>query len=109
LLVADFVEDPDMRPTRSACPFCNGGDVGRPINLVSGNVWFDQTDVSLPGRGPGLTLTRSYNSLSARANIVSPFGRGWAHSLESSLAFPEAKVITLRQGSGVPMYFQDFD
>ena len=36
---------------------------GKPINLANGNVYVDQTDLSIPGLGGGLTLTRAWNSL----------------------------------------------
>ncbi|MFZ1881509.1 MAG: DUF6531 domain-containing protein [Gaiellaceae bacterium] len=61
-------------------PTCNGGD---PVNCASGNFSDSFTDVSVQGRGPGLALTRTYNSLSAASLGI--FGYGWTSSYEAHL------------------------
>ena len=47
-----YCEDPEMRGDEEDCPPTN---VGKPVNVVTGNVHFDQVDASLPGL-PGLTF-----------------------------------------------------
>jgi RHS repeat-associated protein len=78
---------------------CVAGD---PVDCASGDFWQTFTDVSIAGRGPGLKLTRTYNSLNAdKAGI---FGYGWSSSLDQHLTFTEdgTIVITLDDGSEVP-------
>lgn len=106
-------EPPDLRcsvppgtPPAANAPPTSGG---KPVNFITGNVWFDQTDVSMPGHGPGLHFTRSYNSALARRNVGGVFGRGWYHPFEQKLTFPEAARIKLRTGDGSPIWFEDTD
>src|SRR5437660_1651131 len=42
------------------CPFCNGGRTAQssPIDLATGNIYVSQSDVSVPGLGGGLALSR---------------------------------------------------
>ena len=89
----------DMR----GCP-----PVGAPVNVQSGNAWFDQTDAVIPGLCSGLVFRRSYNSLNAYDGRSGGFGRGWDHSYEQQLdVTTQRHVIRLKMGSGVPMYFED--
>lgn len=47
------------------CPTCGKwvNSAGGPINLTNGNVYIQETDVSLPGLGGGLKLERTWNSI----------------------------------------------
>jgi RHS repeat-associated protein len=78
-----------------------------PVNVMNGNVWFDQADIRIPGVGHDLTLIRSYNSNLAGANVGGAFGRGWFHSFESKLSFMQWNQIKLRRGDGEPIFFED--
>ncbi len=70
-------------------PTCNGGD---PVNCASGDFWQTFTDVSVPGLGAGLDLTRTYNS--DEASTASVFGYGWSSSYSENLvANPDGSVI----------------
>ena len=99
-------EDPEAR----TCPRGGGPspNVGPPTNITNGNVWFDQTDVSMGGV-VGLSFVRSYNS--ANADTTGALGRGWSHSYGRSLSFPPAtpKIIKLREDDGEVVYFEDDD
>ncbi len=56
-------------------PQCESGDS---VNCASGNHTETQTDLSVGGRGPALTVTRTYNSQQAvRQSKPGPFGYGW--------------------------------
>lgn len=57
-----------------------------PISTVTGNMYHDETDFTIKGRG-GLnyTFTRSYNSGPARSDVDGPLGYGWTHSYNMSL------------------------
>jgi RHS repeat-associated protein len=72
---------------------------GQPVNCASGEFWHSFTDVSIPGRGPALNLTRTYNSMSAASKGI--FGFGWASTYDAHLQTnPEGTVtITAEDGS----------
>jgi len=59
-----------------------GGD---PVNLVTGNFYHNEQDLSIPGRG-GLPFVfeRTYNSQDPED---SPLGYGWTHSFNHYLKF----------------------
>jgi RHS repeat-associated protein len=82
-------------------------NVGCPVNVLNGNVWFDQTDIRIPGVGRRLALVRSYNSKLAGASVGGAFGRGWFHRFESKLNFFPWRGIKLRKGNGEPIFFED--
>lgn len=56
-----------------------------PVSTVTGNMYHDETDFTIKGRGLNYTFTRSYNSAPARANQDGPLGFGWTHSYGMSL------------------------
>ncbi|MCG3155067.1 MAG: hypothetical protein DKINENOH_01669 [bacterium] len=95
-----YMEEPSTR----SCPA-----LGYPISVVTGNMFLDQIDIALPALGPDLKFIRSYNSQLAYRRIAGGFGPGWSHPYEQSLSFPSIGIIMLRQGDGVPSYFQDMD
>jgi RHS repeat-associated protein len=79
------------------CSQTNGGD---PVNTLTGNYSTSFSDLSIPGRGLPLGLSRSYNSLAAGAN--GPFGYGWTFSYGMSLdASANAATVTQEDGSQV--------
>jgi len=85
--------------------------VGEPIHVATGNVWLDQSDATVPGIGPALSFTRSYNSINAFKNRGGAFGVGWHHPYERSItpAPSPHRALTIRGTDGVPLYFQDND
>ncbi len=58
---------------------------GDPVNTATGDYYETTTDLAIPGRGPGLQLTRTYSSLAARSEEESALGRGWSFSYDMSL------------------------
>ncbi len=56
-----------------------------PIDCASGDFWHTFTDIAIPGRGPGLTLTRTYNALNPTPGAL--FGYGWTSSFDRHLKF----------------------
>ena len=83
--------------TSSPC----GGD---PVNCATGNFYEQYTDLAIPGRGPALDLSRTYNSLNA--NALGPFGYGWSDSYAMSLATDAASgAVTITQGGGSTVTF----
>ncbi len=77
---------------------------GHPVNCATGNFVTQATDVAIPGRGPALALTRTYNSLNA--NALGPFGYGWSDSYAMSLATdPATGDVTITQENGSTVTF----
>ena len=56
---------------------------GEPVNTTTGNYLYSHEDISIPGRGLGLTLSRSYNSMGTGVGI---FGDRWSFNYGMSLA-----------------------
>ena len=52
------------------------------VNAATGNLLLSESDVAIPGNGPGLGITRVYNSLSPTGGI---FGKGWHSNVEMSV------------------------
>ena len=48
-----------------------------PVNCASGDFWHEFSDIAVSGRGPGLGLSRTYNSLAIAPGL---FGYGWSSS-----------------------------
>jgi RHS repeat-associated protein len=85
-------------------------NVPRPVNVHTGNVWFDQTDALVPGLGAPLVVSRSYNSKNAYENVRGAFGRGWSHAYEQRvIVLAQEGIISLRKGDGVAIHYQDID
>jgi RHS repeat-associated protein len=87
---------------------------GGPVNCATGNQTLSQTDLLVGGRGPGLKLTRTYNSqLANAAGVPGPFGYGWASPYSAHLtvtAHCAEKVChdigTVVQGNGSTVAFE---
>ncbi len=75
---------------------CSSGQ--RPVNCASGDFWHTFTDASVPGPGPALDLTRTYNSLAASSN--GPFGYGWESTYTSSLTVNSDSSVTITEDDG---------
>lgn len=67
------------------------------VNAINGNLTFNETDVSLSGRGPAIELSRTYNSLSDQ---VGSFGRGWLFSYDIKLEEQANKDVRLTEEDG---------
>jgi RHS repeat-associated protein len=57
-------------------------NVGAPVNVTNGNMYLQQTDYALPGIGPAIALTRTYNSITQSAGL---FGKGWSTAYDESI------------------------
>ncbi len=96
---------PGTEPKKTGCHEAD------PVNCATGNEVESQTDLSVGGRGPGLALTRTYNSQQAvTATEHGPFGYGWtgpysAHITTSSLY--GYTVVTVHQQDGSAVRFVD--
>jgi len=83
-----------VKPTKnqvtSSCTTCNpSAKAADPINLATGDTYIIETDVSVPGLGGGLLLTRTWNSIlpddqKAHSGM---FGTNWRTNLEERLVY----------------------
>jgi len=71
---------------------------GDPVDCASGDFYHTFSDASIPGYGPALDLTRTYNSLEASTEGI--FGYGWTSSYESRLVVNEDGSITVTEADG---------
>ncbi len=62
---------------------------GNPISLSSGNTFIEESDISVPGLGGGLSVSRTWNSLLPAMQSSSPFmfGTSWRSNYEERLIF----------------------
>ena len=87
------------------------------VNVHNGNLVFSATDVTLPGRGIPISITRTYNSR-ASSPADHPYGYGWQYNAAMRLgsplmavwffpltvmALPTASSSTARLGSTPPL------
>ncbi len=88
-------------------PPCNKGP--HPVNCATGNQFETQTDLRVGGRGPGLTLTRTYNSqLAAQQSEPGPLGYGWTSTYSAYITTdPSAKLVTVHQDNGSTVSFEE--
>lgn len=76
----------------------------RPVNCSTGVFWHEFTDVSIPGRGVPLKLTRTYSSINAELDGL--FGHGWSSSYEMSLSVDaETGAATVHEEGGSSVTF----
>jgi RHS repeat-associated protein len=88
----------DPSETNGNCgPSVHDSATPNPIDTASGDFWHTFTDLSTPGRGPALDLTRTYNSLTAGTD--SPFGYGWIDSSALFLSIGASTVVAHCEGN----------
>jgi YD repeat-containing protein len=81
-------EENKSEPKRKQC------NLGGPVNCATGNQIVTQTDLSVGGRGPGLTLTRTYNSmLASTQSTAGPLGFGWTGPYSAHLELNGEEAI----------------
>jgi RHS repeat-associated protein len=75
------------------------------VNCATGNLTETQTDLTAGGRGPGLNVTRTYNSQLAEKSEESPFGYGWTDPYSARLT-KTTETATVHQGNGSTVVFK---
>ncbi len=76
---------------------------GDPVDMVTGNMYHIERDLSIKGRGLPLVFERSYNSRNAEDG---PLGYGWTHSFNHYLTFNSGteggntSFVTWNDGTG---------
>jgi RHS repeat-associated protein len=83
---------------------CGSGQSADPVNTATGAYWEGFTDLALPGRGPALSLSRTYVSYLAAQDGL--FGHGWSCSYCLFLTNDPANGdITVHQEDGSQIAF----
>jgi RHS repeat-associated protein len=79
----------------------------RPVNTATGNFWHTFDDLSIPGRGPALSLRRTYNSLDTARNGW--FGSGWTSSYDMALIVSPGSVEVAQENGSRITFTQNLD
>ena len=74
-----------------------------PINCATGNFSETYTDLAIPGRGPALALSRTYNA--ATAGTSGPLGYGWSLGYGMNLVIKGDGSATITQENGATVSF----
>lgn len=98
-------DDPSEQSTN-----CSGDDgvaadpaVADPVNCATGVFWHTFSDLSMPGRGVPLSLSRTYES--SRAGDSGPFGYGWTGSYGMALTVDASGNVAIIQEDGAAVSF----
>lgn len=103
---SDLIQPPLILPAANGITSASTFS-GDPVNLVSGNLYHSETDISIKGRG-GLPIvfSRSYNS---NKPTNGPLGYGWTHNFNAMLKFygtEKGKVkLSWIDGTGAEKFF----
>lgn len=104
--VTFFVLEDDDAENAGRCSPCPGSGgamaVGGPVNVTNGNMYLQQTDYQLPSVGPGLNITRTYNSNLQKQGL---FGRGWSSVYDTSITVYDTTFVRLNLPDGRAVYF----
>jgi YD repeat-containing protein len=104
------------------CPTCSTGQsapstpaLGKPVSIATGNTYIQDTDVSIPGLGGGLSLARQWNSLWPSADSayqIGIFGPNWRSTYEEQVfvgsdyyfkyLMSDGAILSFGYGPGAP-------
>jgi RHS repeat-associated protein len=112
------VESEGYGEANAATPYHGRCLLGEPVNCATGNQVVSQTDLSVGGRGPGLNLTRTYNSRRAAIQAhmkfptPGPFGYGWtgtdsAHLVRSTPCWFKPYYLGWVCGQPIAVVYED--
>lgn len=104
---------PNLAKDKS-CPACDAAAriavdarVGAPIYLATGNTYIVESDIQVPGLGGGMSLTRTWNSISPIDSPGTPFmfGRNWRSNYEERVFVGSDGYLKYAQGNGTVMSY----
>ena len=75
-----------------------------PVNLNTGNFYFNTEDISIPDLNGDFKIERTYNSKGAGYN--SSFGRGWHFEYDEYISKLENGTYVYSRGDGSAIYFE---
>lgn len=80
-----------------------------PVNCATGDYWETDTDIKTTDPGPGLDLTRTFNSLDTTRS-AGIWGVGWASSYTMSVVYDSSNyTATVIEGDGSTVTFNEVD
>ncbi|HEX9088869.1 MAG TPA: RHS repeat-associated core domain-containing protein [Arthrobacter sp.] len=77
--------------------------VGDPVNTLTGEFFENDTDITVPSRGPVLEAARTYSS--QRAAFDGTFGFGWSSPFSLALSLQPDGSVQIRQENGSQVVF----
>jgi len=80
---------------------CESGSY--PVNCSTGEFWHTFADLSIPGRGVPLSLSRTYSSLHASSN--GPMGYGWTDNYNMFVSFDGSGNATVHEENWAAVAF----
>lgn len=88
-------------PSEDCFPSC----VADPIDTASGAMSYPMTDFSVPNRGSGLVVGRTYNSVNVGVEGI--FGDGWRSTYDMALSnnTPATDQVTITEENGAQILF----
>jgi len=76
------------------------------VDLADGHVDVSASDMSIPGRGPDLTLGHTWDSLLASSGVTTTTGAGWVDSLTPSMGGVLTATVTYTDATGASWPFR---
>ncbi|MBT2719071.1 DNRLRE domain-containing protein [Bacillus sp. ISL-57] len=76
------------------------------VNAATGNLIIDETDYSIDGRGPGLSIGRTYNSMSTTKGL---FGLGWYSDAEMSIKLESSYIKFIDEDGSIHSFVKKSD
>lgn len=105
--IQDYYLRNKMCPAKPKCLACEklagGGPAqgGRPIDFASGDTYIVESDISVPGLGGGISLTRTWNSvLFDSVAQLGMFGFRWSSNFEEQIYVSGNGLIQYQRGDG---------
>lgn len=95
---AGFADPAGLGPAHQCTAAC-----GEPIDATTGNTYVTAQDLSMPGLGGGLGLSRIWNSLLPLAgapSVTGMFGDSWRSSYEEVIQQPDTSTLRYWRGDG---------
>jgi YD repeat-containing protein len=93
--------DPRVPP----CPTEPCGQVGNPVNAMTGQLWTAATDLVVPARGLALVVGRTYNSFDGAAAQAGAFGYGWSWTYGVRAITQSDGSVTIVEANGRRAHF----
>jgi RHS repeat-associated protein len=83
---------------------CSCTNAAEPVNTMDGDFWDRTTDLTVPGPGIPLALTRTYDAMAAESGATGPLGPGWSSNLTMNVSVTgsspnEVATVTLANGA----------
>lgn len=88
-------------PVPEVCPTCPSAN--KPIALSTGNTYINETDISIPGLGGGLSLSRTWNSTwpaSQITNQIGWFGTRWKSNFDEKVFLDSDHFVKYMRSDG---------